>query len=424
MNLRAPPATWVTLALCAGATLAEGFDIQSTGLVAPQYRAEFHLDHSQQGLIFGLNNFGMFAGSIVVGWATDRFGRRWAAILSMVLFGAFSVACAFARSGNQFALLRFLLGLCLGGSMANVIAITAEAGSAAHRVARVTVMSSALAVGGAIPGVILGLWPQLGWRWIYQLGGWAPIAVGVAMWLKLAESAPYLEARRRLGARSGAPPRINAFLELLSRGRRAASLMLWLAALLTFLVYYVSNNWLPSLLVERAFSTRQASFSAALFTSGGAVGTILVGLLLGVASRGLMTLVVFSGCIAALFALAFATGAGPIPRSMIMPAVFALGLFVTTAKNMLYGVAPLYYPAPIRGTGVGTALAFGRIGSILGPAAAGLLLGAGQGAERVLLDLAPVMIMAMLACLLLARMHDADDVNLPGEATDVLIDRS
>ncbi len=398
-------ARWVTLALCAAATLVEGFDIQSTGLVAPQYRAEFHLDHSQQGMIFGLNNFGMFAGSIVVGWATDRIGRRWAAILSMLSFGAFSVACAFAQSGNQFALLRFLLGLCLGGSMANIIAITAEAGPAAGRVGRVTVMSSALAVGGAIPGVILGLWPLLGWRWIYQLGGWAPIAVGTLMWLKLAESVPYLMARREVASRSAdGQPRANAFLELLSRARRAATLMLWLAALLTFLVYYVSNNWLPSLLVERAFSTRQASFSAALFTSGGAVGTILVGLLLGVATRGLMTLIVFIGSIAALFALAFANGV-----SLIMPAVFALGLFVTTAKNMLYGVAPLYYPAPIRGTGVGTALAFGRIGSILGPTAAGMLLGAGQGAERVLLELAPVMIVAMFACLVLARMHIVDD---------------
>lgn len=420
MNARPPPATWVTLALCAGATLVEGFDIQSTGLVAPQYRAEFHLDHAQQGLIFGLNNFGMFAGSILVGWATDRFGRRWAAILSMISFGAFSVACAFARSGDEFALLRFLLGLCLGGSMANVIALTAEAGPAAGRMGRVTVMSSALAVGGAIPGVILGLWPHLGWRWIYQLGGWAPILVGMLMWMKLAESAPYLEARRHHLLRSaGAPPRVNAFLQLLSRGRRAATLMLWLAALLTFLVYYVSNNWLPSLLVERSFSTRQASFSAALFTSGGAVGTILVGLLLGIAGRGLMTLIVFAGCVAALCALAFADGVG-----LIMPAVFALGLFVTTAKNMLYGVAPLYYPAAIRGTGVGTALAFGRFGSILGPAAAGMLLGAGQGAERVLLELVPVMVMAMLACLALTRLHDADDTIIPGDANHVVIDRS
>lgn len=100
----------------------------------------------------------------------------------------------------------------------------------------------------------------------------------------------------------------------------------------------MSNNWLPSLLVERAFSASQASFSAALFTSGGAVGTIVVGLLLGVATRGQMTVAVFTGCVVALFALAFANGVG-----LIMPAVFALGLFVTTAKNMLYGVAPLFW---------------------------------------------------------------------------------
>ena len=70
----------LTSALCAAAALVEGIDIQSTGIVAPQYAHEFGLTKSQLGLIFGLNNFGLLIGSIIAGWATDRIGRRATAI--------------------------------------------------------------------------------------------------------------------------------------------------------------------------------------------------------------------------------------------------------------------------------------------------------------------------------------------------------
>jgi AAHS family 3-hydroxyphenylpropionic acid transporter len=119
----------IILALCAAATLVEGFDIQSAGLVAPQYGKEFHISHAQQGVIFGLNNLGLFVGSILAGWTTDKVGRRWTAILSMVVFGVFSVLGAFAHNSGEFTITRVCLGLGLGGSMTNIVAITAEAGS-------------------------------------------------------------------------------------------------------------------------------------------------------------------------------------------------------------------------------------------------------------------------------------------------------
>ncbi len=124
-----PPRVAIILALCAAATLVEGFDIQSAGLVAPQYGKEFHISHAQQGVIFGLNNLGLFVGSILAGWTTDKVGRRWTAILSMVVFGVFSVLGAFAHNSGEFTITRVCLGLGLGGSMTNIVAITAEAGS-------------------------------------------------------------------------------------------------------------------------------------------------------------------------------------------------------------------------------------------------------------------------------------------------------
>jgi MFS transporter, AAHS family, 3-hydroxyphenylpropionic acid transporter len=384
---------FAVMVLCAAAAVMEGIDIQSTGLVAPQYSREFGFSREYLGTtIFGLNNFGMFAGSIIVGWATDRFGRRWTAIMSMIFFGIFSVGCALAPSALTFTIMRPLIGVGIGGSLANIVAITAEAGSLRNRAVRVTLMTAAVAVGGVIPGAILARWPGLDWRVIYHIGGWSPIVVGLAMLWWLPESAPYLKAEAAAPAPVGG---VFTFAGLFAEGRTKLTLILWLASFGCFLIYYVANNWLPSLMVARDFGTSAASLAAAMFTAGGAVGTVLLGLMLG-RGRQWTVLLTFLGCITAVCGLALIDRVG-----LVLPIAFALGAFATTAKNMMYGFSPLYYPVTMRGAGVGLAVAAGRIGSIVGPAAAGILLGGGRSTASVLLSLIPVLVLAMIATLAL-----------------------
>ena len=388
---------FVTFALCTAAAVMEGIDIQSTGLVAPQYSKEFAFSREYLGTyIFGLNNFGMFIGSILAGWATDRIGRRWTAIMAMISFGIFSVGCALAPSGLMFTILRPLIGVGIGGSLANIIAIMAEAGSVANRAVRVTMMSAAVAIGGVTPASIMARWPELDWRVIYHIGGWSPIVVGLAMMLWLPESAPYLKAMAAQKATAQKPASgFSSFAGMFTEGRTKLTLLLWLASFGAFLIYYVANNWLPSLMVARNFDTSAASLAAVMFTGGGAVGTVLLGLMLG-QSRQLTVLLTFLGCIAAVCGLALISAVG-----MVLPIAFFLGAFSTTGKNMMYGFAPLYYPVTMRGAGVGVAVAWGRIGSIVGPAAAGIMLGGGSGTQSVLLSLVPVLVLTMIATLAL-----------------------
>jgi AAHS family 3-hydroxyphenylpropionic acid transporter len=65
-------------------------------------------------------------------------------------------------------------------------------------------------------------------------------------------------------------------------------------------------------------------------------------------------------------------------------------------------MAPIPYPTAIRGIGVGTAVAVGRIGSIVGPTLGGMLKGAGHNASQLLLDLLPIVIVGSICALLLA----------------------
>ena len=60
------------------------------------------------------------------------------------------------------------------------------------------------------------------------------------------------------------------------------------------------------------------------------------------------------------------------------------------AQNCNNGIAPKFYPTEIRATGIGWALAVGRIGSIIGPAVGGLLLATGPDAIFVFAMVPPL----------------------------------
>jgi MFS transporter, AAHS family, 3-hydroxyphenylpropionic acid transporter len=92
----------------------------------------------------------------------------------------------------------------------------------------------------------------------------------------------------------------------------------------------------------------------------------------------------------------------PADVGYILLNVFLLGCAVVAAQAFLYAMAPIAYPTSIRGVGVGTAVAVGRIGSIVGPKLGGYLKSAGHGPAQLLMDLLPLVIVGSICALLLA----------------------
>jgi AAHS family 3-hydroxyphenylpropionic acid transporter len=73
------------------------------------------------------------------------------------------------------------------------------------------------------------------------------------------------------------------------------------------------------------------------------------------------------------------------------------GLFLVGGQSVLYALASSIYPTEVRGTGVGAAVAVGRMGSILGPLVAGQLLAIGQSATVLLSASIPLIALAAIA---------------------------
>jgi AAHS family 3-hydroxyphenylpropionic acid transporter len=388
-----------TFGLCMLAALADGYDLQATGITAIQFSHELRLSTQALSWVFAANSLGLFVGASIGGWLADRVGRRPIMIYSMFTFGFFSILTALVTSGTFLAEIRLLTGIGLGAALANIIALVAERSPPANRSASVMLITASHPLGGAIPGAIMTLLPDLDWRLIFHVGGWWPLLLAGVMVKWLPESPEFLAARTRsraMPARAASPSIATA---LFGDGRTPATIMLWTGFFFCVLAIYLIISWLPSLLVSQGYSAREATFAALVFPLGGSIGTLVLGLLVSRWSRKVVVVGAFAGIVVSVTALA----AVPHDIELVLAASLATGFFVIGSQFLLYGLSPTYYPGAVRGTGVGTAVAVGRLGSIAGPLLAGALLGAGQSAGQVLISIVPGVLLAFVAALMLAR---------------------
>ncbi|MFL9676302.1 3-(3-hydroxy-phenyl)propionate transporter MhpT [Pseudomonas marginalis] len=375
----------LTIALCFIVALIEGFDLQAAGTAAAGLRQTFALDPKMLGWVFSVGIIGLLPGAFFGGWVADRIGRKKILVGAVLLFGLFSLSTAFVDSYASLLLVRFLTGLGLGAALPNLIALCAEAVSERNRGTAISVMYCGVPLGGALAAVV-AMFSSEHWQTTFIIGGLAPLLAVPLMILLLPESSAF---RQQRDTPHGARPSTGQ--ALFGEGRARTTLALWLSYFFTLTVMYMLLNWLPSLLLEQGFSKPQAGMVQMLFNIGGALGSLLGGVLLDRCNAVKVVLGVYAGLLAALAGVGLSVGIVPMAI-----AGFAAGLFVMAAQLVLYASAPPSYPTSVRATGVGAAVAVGRLGSVAGPLAAGQLLAAGAGTAGVLLAASPGVVIAAL----------------------------
>ena len=390
----------ITLGLCFAVALLEGVDLQSIGVAGTRMAHEFGMSVNQMGVLFSAGTLGLLPGAIFGGRLADRIGRRPVLILSTVVFGLLSVATSFASGFEAFMLARVLTGVGLGGALPNLIAFAAESVSPRARNTAVSFVYCGIPLGGvaaALVGVLSG--GDSGWRQIFYFGGALPLLLAPFLWKFLRESTAFGNAARH-GVATSIPMR-----EVLFGGqRRYATLLLWGSYFATLIVLYFLLNWLPSLMAARGLGRAEAGFVQISFNVGSGIGVLCIGILMDRLRAGTVLSAVYLGVVISLAALAVS----PVAHALTMSAFFA-GMFVTGGQSILYALSAAYYPTAMRGTGVGAAVAVGRIGSIVGPLAAAHLLSMGHSSSTVIGASIPVILIAAAAALLLLTQPRAEE---------------
>ncbi|WP_313712699.1 3-(3-hydroxy-phenyl)propionate transporter MhpT [Pseudomonas sp.] len=376
------PRVAITIGLCFLVALLEGLDLQAAGIAAPGMASAFALGKLHMGWVFSAGILGLLPGALVGGWLADRVGRKRVLIGSVALFGVFSLATAHAWNLPSLLTARLLTGVGLGAALPNLIALTSEAAGQRLRGSAVSLMYCGVPLGAALAAGI-GIAGYSGdWQRVFHVGGAGPLLILPLLLRYLPESGQF-----RATAQAEATPKLRR--ELFGQG---ATWLLWLSYFFTLMVVYILINWLPSLLVGQGFSSHDASWVMFALQIGAAIGTLALGLVLERLPAWATAALVYLGILAALAGLGLASEL----RGMLA-AGFCAGFFATGGQGVLYALAPHFYPVRVRATGVGAAVAVGRLGAMSGPLVAGQMLALGAGSAGVLLASAPGVVIAALA---------------------------
>lgn len=388
-----PSRAKITLLLCFAIAIFEGFDLQSMGVAAPRMRAEFMLDNAQMAWAFSAAILGTLPGAILGGRFADIVGRKKILIFSILLFGIMSLLTAYAANFSLLLLIRFCTGLGMGGALPMMITLASEAVPDQHKGTAVSVMYSGIPFGGLLTSVVaMSLAGDAEWRHIFYIGGIAPILLIPLIMRFLPESNDYLQ--RKVQAQQTTP-----FFEVLfAKERRMSTIQLWISFFCTLVVLYFLLNWLPLLMGAQGLSKLQANYVQMGYNVGGILGSVLMGVLLDKLRMSFVIKLIYLGILFSLCCLAIS----PTVALLALSAV-GCGLFIVGAQSALYGLAAMYYPTEMRGTGVGAAVAIGRIGSFAGPLMAGFLLSLGQSSTIVIGSSIPVILIAAISALLLVK---------------------
>ncbi|EEV5864763.1 TPA: 3-(3-hydroxy-phenyl)propionate transporter MhpT [Escherichia coli] len=390
MSTRTPSSSssrlMLTIGLCFLVALMEGLDLQAAGIAAGGIAQAFALDKMQMGWIFSAGILGLLPGALVGGMLADRYGRKRILIGSVALFGLFSLATAIAWDFPSLVFARLMTGVGLGAALPNLIALTSEAAGPRFRGTAVSLMYCGVPIGAALAATLGFAGANLAWQTVFWVGGVVPLILVPLLMRWLPESAVFA------GEKQAAPP----LRALFAPETATATLLLWLCYFFTLLVVYMLINWLPLLLVEQGFQPSQAAGVMFALQMGAASGTLMLGALMDKLRPVTMSLLIYSGMLASLLAL----GTVSSFNGMLL-AGFVAGLFATGGQSVLYALAPLFYSSQIRATGVGTAVAVGRLGAMSGPLLAGKMLALGTGTVGVMAASAPGIFVAGLAVFIL-----------------------
>src|ERR1700754_4026701 len=89
-------ASSLIVGICFLIAALEGYDIQAFGVAAPHMAPDMGLNPAELGWAGSAAMGGLVIGAFPGGWAAARWGRKPVLIASVLIFGIFSMATAFA----------------------------------------------------------------------------------------------------------------------------------------------------------------------------------------------------------------------------------------------------------------------------------------------------------------------------------------
>lgn len=366
---------WKVLIMTFVAYLYDSLDLQILAICMPLIIASLKISLADAGLLASATMVGTAVGGVLLGWVAENYGRRNAAVISLVEFGVFTLAVYWVDSWGQLMVLRFLQGVGMGGLWGPIVALVAEHWSVKYRARAAGFMLSTFALGGIL-AALMGrfLLSGLGWRMIFVLTGSAVIA-GLVFWMIVPpDNTKKLVKQDKIGLAELFKPSV---LKLTIGSTIAAACQMG--------GFWGVSAWIPTYLVQvRGLSIEYMSLFSIVIFCGAFIGYFLFAYLADKFGRRRALM------------LAFLADTIIVPLYVIIPDalfLFWIGPVMGLSFGGVFGLFGSYFaelfPEKIRAMGSGFAFNIGRgFGAVVTPFTIGVMaktygLGFGIGACSV-----------------------------------------
>jgi MFS family permease len=389
--MRLTPANLVLIGICALIYLLDGLIHSILGPLAPDMARSLSLGNAELGPVFSANLLGQCIG-LVVFPLFSRIGQRAIVLIAVVGFGLGQAASALADGATELIAWRLVTGLFLGGCLPSCLAIVTAVAPAARRGLAIMILFTGYGLGATLAGLVAAAFTDAGgWRAAMVAVGAACLVTALAAWRWL--EVPAEHDRAPEDATGGA-------LRIVAPRYLLGTLMLWLLFVSMLTISYCLNSWLPILLVEVGRAESFAALSVSVFSFGGIVAALGVGLLIDRfgALRTLITFVALS----AVLLLAVGQLLASAPAALLMALLAACGFFVLGAYGGVNVVLAGFYPDHLRPAGIGWAKSVGRFGTVIAPVLIGWGLSIGVTETSIMSLFAVPAVIAALSLVVIA----------------------
>jgi len=398
-----------------GLNALDGFDVLAISFASPGIAAEWGIDRAQLGIVLSMELLGMAVGSVLLGGAADKFGRRRIILgcLTVMALGMFRVPMA--NGIAELCVWRVITGLGIGGMVAAINAVSAEFSNAKRRNLSVSLMAIGYPVGAVLGGLIAAqLLKQHDWRAVFYFGAAVTTAFIPLVLVFVPESIAWLAQKQPAGALD----RINRTLQRMKHAAIAAlpvisvearkrsigdiftpeharaTVLVTLAYFFHITTFYFLVKWVPKIVVDMGYAPSSAAGVLVWANVGGAMGGAILGLLTQRFGLKPLTMLVLIGSTVTVFAF----GRGQANLTQLAMICGAACFFMNAGIVGLYAIFAQAYPTHVRAFGTGFAVGFGRSGAVLAPVIAGFLFQANYSLELVsmIMSLGSTLAAAML----------------------------
>lgn len=405
------------------ANIVEAMEIMLLAVVSPEIRCEWHLEDWQVALVSTMVFFGFMVCGVLCGYIADKYGRWKVVFGGFVWASYFSFLTSFSTSYGWFIFLRCMVG-CGVAATSQGFVLKTEFIPAKYR-AYLLPLASIFWMMGSILIIVLGMTvvPTMGWRWMIRFSV-IPSLVLIGLFMFIPESARFqVSAGNIQGAMStlkriakmnnGVLPegelrepevteRGNA-VTLISSAFRRTSLLLWYSWFVASFSYYGSVLSSSELLEKNLLCVTDPDlehqikhiqeetlcycipfnsddYQTLLISCLGEVALIPLNIiLLNIVGRKYSMVILL--LLSAFFFMLVNICTTMLGFTILL---FLLRSVVSMNFNVVYIYTAEVYPTSVRSIGMGFCTSFSRIGGMIAPFIAQVLM-----SKSVILALSP-----------------------------------